>query len=205
VFIGLPILPTHVLFIQHESISCIVWEWQVVLGFLWTQNVSVEAEVNLRPTISRPVCLGVRRPSGTCDKFFFLLEISFRQSRVCYFVAPSLKRGRVCNLLYNCFWALPEQLLLFRSPTELTTIFYCLISDSPPTLRAKFPYLYPPGTPGHWVSFSAALCSNLCIYVVQWIGRIVALLCTTADTWSHEMVPCPLRACIQKASRCCKG
>jgi hypothetical protein len=46
------------------------------------------------------------------------------------------------------------------------------------------------------------------VYVVQsiisWTGRIFALLCTTADMWSHEMVPCPfcsrpskkqLRAC----------
>jgi hypothetical protein len=33
------------------------------------------------------------------DQFVFLLEIFFRQLRVCYFVAPSLMRGRVCNLL----------------------------------------------------------------------------------------------------------
>jgi hypothetical protein len=45
----------------------------------------------LRPT--------VRYPSGTCDQFFFLLEILFRQLHVCHFVAPSLMRGRVCNLL----------------------------------------------------------------------------------------------------------
>jgi hypothetical protein len=89
--------------------------------------VEVEVEVNLQPIVSRPVCLGVRRPSGTCDQFFFLLEISFRQLRVCYFVVPSLTRGRVCNLLYNCSWALPEQSLLGRSPAELTTIFDCLI------------------------------------------------------------------------------
>jgi hypothetical protein len=84
----------------------------------------VEVEANLRPSVSRPVCLGVKRPSGTCNPLFFLLEISFRQLHVCYFVAPSLTRGRVCNLLYNCFWALPEQSLLGRSPAELTTIFY---------------------------------------------------------------------------------
>jgi hypothetical protein len=63
------------------------------------QVYEVEVEVNLRPTVSRPVCLGVRRPSGTRDQFFFLPEISFRQLQVCYFVVPSLTRGRFCNLL----------------------------------------------------------------------------------------------------------
>jgi hypothetical protein len=33
------------------------------------------------------------------DQLLFLLEIFLRQLRVCYFVAPSLTRGRVCNLL----------------------------------------------------------------------------------------------------------
>jgi hypothetical protein len=32
-------------------------------------------------------------------QFFFLLEIFFRQLQDCYFVAPSLTRGRVCNLV----------------------------------------------------------------------------------------------------------
>jgi hypothetical protein len=59
------------------------------------------------------------------NQFVFLLEISFRQLLVCYFVAPSPTRGQVCNLLY--FWALPEQSLLGRSPAELMAIFYCLI------------------------------------------------------------------------------
>jgi hypothetical protein len=94
-------------------------------------GLSFEVEVNLRSTVIRSVCLGVRHPSGTRDKFFFLLEISFRQLRVYYFVAPSLTRGRICNLLYNSFWALLEQPLLGRSPAELTAIFYCLIWDSP--------------------------------------------------------------------------
>jgi hypothetical protein len=65
---------------------------------------NIEVEVNLRPTISQPVYPGVRRKSGTREQFFFLLEISFRQLRLCYFVAPSLTRGRVCKL--------PVQLLL---------------------------------------------------------------------------------------------
>jgi hypothetical protein len=32
------------------------------------------------------------------DQFLFLLEIFLRQLQGCYFVAPSLTRGRVCNL-----------------------------------------------------------------------------------------------------------
>jgi hypothetical protein len=61
----------------------------------------LEVEVTLRPTVSRPVCLGVRRPSGTRDQFSFLLEIPFRYLHVCYFLAPSLTRGRVCNLDFS--------------------------------------------------------------------------------------------------------
>jgi hypothetical protein len=61
--------------------------------------VEVEVEVDLRPTVSRPVCVGVGHPFGTRDQFFFLLEIFFRQYRFCHFVAPSLTRGLVCNLL----------------------------------------------------------------------------------------------------------
>jgi hypothetical protein len=39
----------------------------------------------------------------------FLLEILFEQLRVCYFVAPSLTRGRACNLLlsYRPVWMRP--------------------------------------------------------------------------------------------------
>jgi hypothetical protein len=62
-------------------------------------SLKVKVKVTLPPTVSRPVHLGVRRPSGTRDQFFFLLGILFRQLRVCYSVVPSLTRGRVCNLL----------------------------------------------------------------------------------------------------------
>jgi hypothetical protein len=68
-------------------------------SLLHTGRSVSEVEVKLQPTVSRPVCLGVRRPSGTRDQFYFLLEIFFRQLQFCNFVLPSLTRGRVCNLL----------------------------------------------------------------------------------------------------------
>jgi hypothetical protein len=71
-----------------------------------------KVEVNLRPTVSQPVCPGVRRPSGTFDQFFFLLEISFRQLRLCYFVAPSLTRERVSNLLLQLLLGLARAVTL---------------------------------------------------------------------------------------------
>jgi hypothetical protein len=59
----------------------------------------IKVKVTLRPTVSRPVRLGVKHPSATRDQFFFFLEIFFRQLRVCYIVVPSLTRGWACNLL----------------------------------------------------------------------------------------------------------
>jgi hypothetical protein len=87
-----------------------------------------EVEVNLQPT--------VRHPSRTRNQFFFLLEISFRQLRVCYFVELTLTRGWICILLYNCFWALPEQSLLGRSPTELRP-YFTVSSETCPTWRTR--------------------------------------------------------------------
>jgi hypothetical protein len=48
----------------------------------------------LRPTVSRPVCLGIKHPSGAYDHIF----ITVRQLRVCWCGAVSLTRGRICRL-----------------------------------------------------------------------------------------------------------
>jgi hypothetical protein len=57
-------------------------------------ELSVNVKVMLRPTVSRPVCLGVKQPSKAYDQIF----ITVRQLRVCWCGALSLTRERVCRL-----------------------------------------------------------------------------------------------------------
>jgi hypothetical protein len=91
-------------------------------------------------------------------RFFF----SVWQLRVSFCGVPSLTRGWVCNLLVNCFWALPEWLLWGPSPAELRQ-YFTVSFETPSTRRARSLYLYSPGTgwpsytPVHWVPFSSPL------------------------------------------------
>jgi hypothetical protein len=65
------------------------------------------------------------------------------------------------SVIYNYCWSSPAQSFSGTSPAGLMTTFYCLRFKTPPTRRARFPYLYPPGTgwpsysPRHWVPFSS--------------------------------------------------
>jgi hypothetical protein len=57
--------------------------------------------------------------------------------RSCIYWAPSLTRGRVCNLQCNHSIVRAAQ-----NPKP----YFTVSSETPPTWKARFPYLYPPGT-----------------------------------------------------------
>jgi hypothetical protein len=69
-------------------------ERYTVLYTCYKVEVKLSLSPTLRPTVSRPVCLGIKRPSGAYDQIF----ITVRQLRVSRYGALSLTRGRVCCL-----------------------------------------------------------------------------------------------------------
>jgi hypothetical protein len=64
-------------------------------------------------------------------------------------------------LVYNCCWSSTAQSFSGLSPAGLMTTFYCIRFETPPTWRARSPYLFPSGrwwpsyTPRHWIPFSS--------------------------------------------------
>jgi hypothetical protein len=78
---------------------------------------------------------------------YFLLEIFFRQLRFCNFVAPSLTRGRVCKILVQLLLVLARAVTLgSKSRRTHGHILLSHLRLPSPACRARFPYLYPPGT-----------------------------------------------------------
>jgi hypothetical protein len=81
------------------------------------------------------------------------MKVSVRKLRPCLCGAPSLTRGRVCNLQCN-----HSMVRVAQNPKPYITVS----SETPATWRASSPYLYPPGagwpsyTPRHWVSSTSS-------------------------------------------------
>jgi hypothetical protein len=88
---------TNLLLIYESltSVSRINSEWITNYSSCTTEpNLSLSLSLMLRPTVSRPICLGIKHPSGAYEQIF----IAVRQLRVCWRGALSLKIGLVCRL-----------------------------------------------------------------------------------------------------------
>jgi hypothetical protein len=118
-------------------------------------NSKVKVKVMLRSTVSRPVCLGVKHPSGAFDQIF----ITVRQLRVCWCGALSLRRERVCRLQLLRIVAtsaiLGSEFRGTRDHILLSQVWDC------PNLEGKVPVFLSPGnrvtqfTPRLWVPSSS--------------------------------------------------
>jgi hypothetical protein len=95
------------------------------------------------------------KPLETRRPLFFFSTEHFRSQSLCNI----LSYERMGSVVYNCCWSSPAQSFSGLNPSGLMTRFYCLRFETPPTWRARSPYLYSSGTgwptctQRHWVPF----------------------------------------------------
>jgi hypothetical protein len=122
--------------LSHQILTSASLNWLPDCSLDW---LAIEVEVNLRPTDSRPACLGVGFPSGANNQIFVLSE----NCGFLYVGHHLWWKDESLLYSYNCLWPLPEQSLSDPSPAEPTSVLYCLIKDSA-NLKGQVPLFTSP-------------------------------------------------------------
>jgi hypothetical protein len=119
-----------------------------------------KVHVILQPTVSRPVCPGVRQRSRPVTNFLFSLKLSLDS---CLFVLWRPLWREDGSVIYFCCSTSPAQSLSGMSPAGLKAIFYSPNFLDFRNLERQVPVFIFPGTgwpsntPQHWVPFPSPL------------------------------------------------
>jgi hypothetical protein len=93
----------------------VIWPFTVC-----KRSLSLSLSLMLRPMISRPVCLGIKHPSGAYDQILLL-------SDSCWFVDVGRSSWREdVSVVCSWYWFSPALLFSGASPLGLANIFHCL-------------------------------------------------------------------------------